>query len=69
MQFQGVRSTNLAAVGYDPDSQELVVMFTNGNRYLYPDVLPEHAEGLQSAESPGTYFANEIKGRYSGRPL
>lgn len=42
----------------------LTVTFANGGQYEYADVPQEQAEAFANAESPGKYFAKEIKGKY-----
>lgn len=60
-----VSSSNIASIGYDPDSGVLEVEFLNGGIYHYYDV-PEYIHNeLISASSHGGYLAANIKGRYS----
>ena len=56
-----VRSTNIAAVGYDAEARLLVVEFKAGSRYAYSDVPPEKAARLLAAPSVGHDFAQEIR--------
>lgn len=64
MNRQAVSSSNIAAIGYDPDSQTLEIEFLNGGVYQYFDV-PQHIhEGLMNAGSHGQYLAQNIKGAY-----
>ncbi len=59
-----VQSSNLAEIGYNPQSQTLEIMFRNGAVYQYFDV-PEHVfKELLDAASPGRYFHSAIKGSY-----
>jgi hypothetical protein len=51
-----VKSSNLAAVGYDADSKTLEVEFKTGGVVQFSDVPADKAAALQSAESPGAYF-------------
>jgi len=56
-----VSSSNLAAVGYDPDEQILEIEFLNGGIYQYYNV-PEHVHrGLMAASSHGSYFDAYVK--------
>ncbi len=59
-----VSSSNISGCGYDPTTQEMHVVFTSGAKYAYYDVEPETYEGLLRASSPGSYFANNVKGQY-----
>ncbi len=60
-----VDSSNIEAIGYDPDSQELYVRFLNsGETYLYYDVEEWVFQEFLQADSKGTYFHANIKVRY-----
>jgi len=61
-----VSSSQLAAVGYDAGTRELVIQFRASGRsqqaiYSYQGVPPELATGLLAAESPGGYFHRHIR--------
>lgn len=58
-----VDSSNIEAVGYDPDARELHVRFTSGTVYVYFDVDEYLYQELLRADSKGSYFNREIKGR------
>lgn len=64
MTLQSVSSSNIAAVGYDADTQTLAVEFRSGGTYEFYDVPEAVYQGLLSASSPGSYFQNEVRGRY-----
>lgn len=56
-----VESTNLASVGYDPESSTLEIEFRNGGIYQYFGV-PQHIyEELINASSKGQYFYHNIR--------
>jgi len=57
-------SSSISGAGYDPDTESMEIVFHNGRRYTYPDVPVHVYEGLMAADSPGSYFNSEIKGRY-----
>lgn len=59
-----VDSSNVAAVGYEPDSNVLHVQFKNGGRYSYEGVSPAHHEDLIGAKSVGSHFYNHIQGKF-----
>lgn len=64
MNRQPVSSSNIAAIGYDVNSQTLEIEFLNGGVYQYFDV-PQHVyDDLMSAGSHGQYLAQNIKGAY-----
>lgn len=59
-----VVSSNLRAVGYDRDSETLVVEFRNGRTYSYEGVPFDEYAGLMNASSHGRYFWRHIRRRY-----
>jgi hypothetical protein len=56
-----VESSNLASVGYDPESAVLEVEFKSGGIYEYSGVPQSVYDGLINAESKGKYFHQYIK--------
>jgi KTSC domain len=63
--WRTVSSSNISQVAYDPDAQTLHIQFSNGSVYRYSDVPQDEYEGLLSAASVGSYFADNIKNGYS----
>jgi len=64
IEMNTIESSNIAAVGYDVETETLQVEFNNGSLYQYFNV-PEHIyQGLFSADSVGTFLAQNIKGSY-----
>ena len=62
--MQSVSSSNIAAIGYDTESQSVYVQFLNGSTYAYKGV-PEHEfENLRTAPSVGSYFNRNYKNVY-----
>jgi len=59
-----VSSSNVAAVGYDSETQTLEIEFNNGGVYQYFDVSQNIYEALISAESVGKFLNGHIKGYY-----
>lgn len=57
-----VASSNLAAVGYDPETSELKIEFRSGAVYSYSGVPADVAAGVVSGG--GSYFARHIKNVY-----
>jgi hypothetical protein len=60
-----LKSSNLAAAEYDPEAKLMVVTFRSGSVYTYANVPDTVYEGLLTATSPGSYLAENIKGKYS----
>ena len=60
-----VDSSNIEAIGYDEDSEELYVQFLSGGCYIYHKV-PSYVFGeMMNAPSKGSFLNREIKGIYS----
>jgi hypothetical protein len=59
-----VTSSNVASVGYDPQTMTLEVEFFGGSVYQYFDVPESEHAGLVGAGSVGGYLNSNIKGRY-----
>ncbi|WP_035803357.1 KTSC domain-containing protein [Kitasatospora mediocidica] len=66
MQLVPVRSSDLAAVGYDPIASLLEVQFLDGRAYQYSGVPAVVHQRLMTAPSKGRYFDRFVKrARYS----
>jgi hypothetical protein len=50
-----VSSSNLASVGYDPNTQTLEVEFLHGGIYQYSDVPSSVHSGLMTAITPAVF--------------
>jgi len=61
---QPVRSSNLAAVGYDPESRILEIEFPDSGVYQYFDVPQSVYDDLMSAPSHGKFFHAHIRNKY-----
>jgi hypothetical protein len=59
-----VQSTNHDLAGYHPESQTMTIQFKNGRVYQYRGVPQEIYDQYLQSESQGSFFANNIKGRY-----
>ena len=64
-----VRSSNVAAVGYDEGASILEIEFHSGSVYAYRGVPELHFQGLVNAGSVGGYFHKHIRDRYPYRQL
>lgn len=56
-----VMSSDIAAMGYDPDLAELQVQFQTGRIYSYANVPPELYDALANAPSKGSFLATFIR--------
>lgn len=59
-----VDSSNVEAIGYDADAQELHVQFTSGGTYVYYEVPSSVFDAFMSAASKGSFLNREIKSVY-----
>lgn len=66
MDMQPVSSSNIAAIGYEADTQTLGVRFNNGTTWHYEEVPQEVFDELSGAESVGRTFNQLVKGSYNG---
>ena len=61
-----VTSSNIEAIGYDPDVMELRVRFLqSGATYSYAGVPDWVFDEFRYADSIGSYFNRNIKGSYN----
>ena len=61
MKLIAVKSTNLAAIGYEPKTKTLEVEFISGAVWRYVGVPASVWEGLRSAKSHGQYFHQNVR--------
>lgn len=67
MNRKPVSSSQIAAVGYDPEASVLEVEFHSGSVYQYDGVPPEVAipmQGLKAGVSIGSHFGAVVKDRF-----
>lgn len=65
MQMTAVKSSNIKAIGHDPETKTLAVEFLNGNVYHYADVSAEKYHALLRADSIGGHLNAHIKGKHA----
>ncbi|MFA6458501.1 MAG: KTSC domain-containing protein [Patescibacteria group bacterium] len=59
-----VSSSNIAAIGYDSDTETLEIEFLNGTLYEYRNVPQVIYDELMRAPSRGIYLNKEIRNAY-----
>ena len=61
--MDSVDSSQVKAIGFDPETKTLAVTFTRGlgATYHYPNVSQETYDAFIAAESAGTFFGQHIK--------
>jgi hypothetical protein len=57
-------SSAILAVDYNPWSMDMTIQFTSGGSYTFHGVPESVFQGLITASSPGTYYNQNIRGRY-----
>jgi len=62
-------STVIRRLTYSPDSEELMIEFVTGRRYVYSAVPEEEVQAMREAFSKGVYFNKHIRDRYAYREL
>ncbi|MGQ3284179.1 KTSC domain-containing protein [Bosea sp. (in: a-proteobacteria)] len=65
MERQSVTSSNLASVGYEPETETLEIEFIKSGVYQYYNVPAFMYERMMSADSVGKFFNAEIKNVYA----
>ncbi|MCT1575685.1 KTSC domain-containing protein [Oceanobacillus kimchii] len=68
MNMVPVTSSNLLSVGYDSQSNRLVIQFRDGT-YEYSNVPSNIYQGLLSASSKGNYHHQHIKNSFPYRKI
>lgn len=58
-------SSNISEFSYDPETDTLSVVFSDGQEYDYLNVPPSVHRAFQSAPSAGQFLQRNIKGRYA----
>ena len=59
-----VISSAISAIGYDSQTRKMKITFTQGHTYDFCSVPASVFEGLKQSSSKGTYYNDQIKGRY-----
>lgn len=57
-------SSVIRSHSYDPEREEMVILFTTGRRYVYSGVPPAAYEDFRAAFSKGRYFNAHIRDHY-----
>ena len=66
MNRKPVDSSNIKAVGYDPESKTLEVEFQSGAVHAYEGVPADKHAAFIKAKSAGGFFHTHIRGRFKG---
>ena len=66
---QKISSSNLEALTYDGDSEELIIEFKDGGRYAYDKVPKKIIEAFLEDQSKGKFFHANIKSKYDYKKI
>ena len=69
MEMTPVDSSNILAIGYDPDSAILNIAFKDGSKYEYYDVPRHEFDNFLAADSKGKYGNKNIYKRYNQQKI
>jgi len=61
VQMQAVDSSDVAAIGYDEDQQEILVDFVSGHRYAYGNASRDMFASFAAAGSKGQFVHRVLK--------
>ena len=61
MEYQQLKSTSIAEVGYDPFTATLEIHFRSGRHYRYYLVPSQCYRDLLAADSKGRFFLSNIR--------
>jgi len=64
VQMRSVSSSNVEAIGFDFEKEELFVEFKNGTTYRYDGVPADVYRDFMKSDSKGKYLITAIKGVY-----
>jgi len=64
-----VKSSNIAAVDFDPNKGTLDIEFHTGKKYRYDKCTPELYQAFLEAPSQGKFFAEHIRGTLPFNPI
>lgn len=63
-ELKPVTSSNIKAIGYDPESKTMAVHFGGDHVYAYADVPADTHKALVESSSIGSHFHANIKGKF-----
>ena len=72
VKLKKIESSAIQAIGYNPDSQKLYILFHESGVYRFDNVPPTLFEQLQQAQSVGKFYNQRIKAyplQYPEKPL
>lgn len=65
--MRGVHSSHVDRIGWDAETQELVVQWDSGKTSIYSGVPHGVADSVQNSWSVGKALTSDVKGKYPHR--
>lgn len=69
MKLEPVNSSNITAIGHDPETDTLHLQFSSGKTYAYSHIERDQYEALMGAESIGSHFAKHIRSKHPAKEI
>jgi hypothetical protein len=69
MKYEPVKSSNIAGIGYEPDTQTLGIKFAKGGIWHYTGVSHAQYQALINAPSIGSHFQTEIRHKFASQKI
>ncbi len=63
------KSSNIAGIGYAPETSTLAVQFKGGKVYHYSGVPAELHEEFGKADSLGRFFQEKVRDKFETKPF
>lgn len=63
MEIKQLASSFIQSASYEPG--KIGIKFSNGKEFIYEVPGREHFDGISSAESAGSYYSKNIKGKFN----
>lgn len=63
--MQPVASSNVEAIGYDPEARVMHVRFKGGSTYAHHDVDPKDHAAFVRADSKDQHYHQAFKGKFA----
>src|SRR5688572_5585971 len=67
--LEPVESSNIAALGYNPEKLILAIQSKAGTIFHYAGVPLDVAAGFLGAESIGRFYVERVKGKFTGQRM
>lgn len=63
------KSSNIFACEYIPSKKELLIIFSNGARYIYSEISASLYDMFKNAKSQGRFLNSHIKNRFEYKKI